>query len=63
MRSSALLLLILHGEREPSLGMEGFIQITYHGAMSGTPVLIVACKDKKGGINPPAHSAGLPDSQ
>lgn len=24
--------------------------------------IIMVCKDKKGGINPPAHSAGLPDS-
>lgn len=42
--------------------MEGCIQTTCHGAMPGTQVLIVVCKDKKGGVSPPAHSAGLPDS-
>lgn len=57
--SSTSLLLILHGRREPSLGTESCIQTTCHGAMPGTQVFIVVCKDKKGGIS---HSAGLTDS-
>lgn len=38
---SALLLFILQGERQPSLGMEGCSQTTCRGAMPGTQVLIV----------------------